>query len=187
MGRSNSITFLFLKNTAGRMGLKFSTSQQKKQEQIIVGKALSRKTAAPLNDDRNPFARQLRSDLTSRSAQQASLMNAPTSMDTQLWYYVTAAGATKGPLSLTQLTAEHNKYGSTINNSTCIWNGTTVKQWTPLCKVPDVMNLLNVGADNKHVGSDEDRIDDAADEYWYPETYPETYDQDFTDHAVSHF
>ena len=55
-------------------------------------------------------------------------------------YYVDEKGATKGPVSEKQLKElyENNQ----IKDSTFIWNGTTIAQWTPLNKVPKLFNQL---------------------------------------------
>jgi len=55
------------------------------------------------------------------------------------WYYVDPAGATNGPHTIAQLKP---KYGSDLKDTTYIWNGTTVAQWTALNKVPDVWKQI---------------------------------------------
>ena len=55
------------------------------------------------------------------------------------WYYVDPAGATKGPHTVAQLKP---LYGSVLKDTTYIWNGTTVSQWTALNKVPDIWKQI---------------------------------------------
>jgi len=55
------------------------------------------------------------------------------------WYYVDPAGATKGPHTIAQLKP---LYGSVLKDTTYIWNGTTVAQWTALNKVPDIWKQI---------------------------------------------
>eukprot|EP01083_Nonionella_stella_P264388 896985_1 len=60
------------------------------------------------------------------------------------WYYVDPSGETKGPVSKEQI---KSAYGSTVNDNTYIWNGTSVEQWpdsqwSPVTKVPEIWNML---------------------------------------------
>eukprot|EP01084_Bolivina_argentea_P012831 24030_1 len=55
------------------------------------------------------------------------------------WYYVDPSGETKGPVSKEQI---KSAYGSTIKDTTYIWNGTSVEKWSPVTKVPEIWNML---------------------------------------------
>eukprot|EP01084_Bolivina_argentea_P277260 473297_1 len=49
------------------------------------------------------------------------------------WYYIGPTGATKGPVSTYKL---KQLYGNEIKDTTFIWNGTTIANWTQLSKIP---------------------------------------------------
>jgi len=56
------------------------------------------------------------------------------------WYFVDGQGQTQGPLSLDQM---KGKYASKdVKDETYIWNGTDVKDWTPLSNVPQVLKQM---------------------------------------------
>jgi len=55
------------------------------------------------------------------------------------WYYVDTAGNTKGPHTIAQLKP---LYKSELKDTSYIWNGTTVSQWTALNKVPDIWKQI---------------------------------------------
>merc|ERR1711972_849843 len=56
--------------------------------------------------------------------------------ESENWYYVDAAGATKGPHTIAQM---KSMYGNAIKDTTFIWNGTSVLEWTRLNKLPAVL------------------------------------------------
>ena len=56
------------------------------------------------------------------------------------WYYVSASGNSKGPVTLTELRQLYQN--KAINQNTFVWNGTTVTQWTRLSDLPDILKQL---------------------------------------------
>eukprot|EP01084_Bolivina_argentea_P318334 552040_1 len=51
------------------------------------------------------------------------------------WYFVNATGNSQGPFSIDML---KSKYGTELKDTSYVWNGTTVQQWTPLNKVSGI-------------------------------------------------
>ncbi len=55
------------------------------------------------------------------------------------WYYVDTIGVTRGPVTISTLTS---KYGTELKDTTYVWNGTTVTEWTPLNKAGIGLGIL---------------------------------------------
>ena len=68
------------------------------------------------------------------------LIQTPKQFVEHRWSYVNSAGNTTGPVTLTDLRQLYKN--GPINDSTYLWNGTTVTQWTPLSQLPDLLKQL---------------------------------------------
>ena len=56
------------------------------------------------------------------------------------WHYVNSAGSTSGPVGVPVLKQMYQNHR--INDSTYLWNGSTVNQWTPLSQIPSLLREL---------------------------------------------
>lgn len=144
------------------MGVNFSKKSTSQQHQTISDKLLSQETAAaraPIGNDRNPFARQVRSDLTHQSP--VSITNAsfcPTSVS-EKW-----APNDDGDSDYND---EGRHYASEYECTVCVRTFSTQQSLTQHCQT---------------TGHDEDWADDDAGEYWCPKTSD---GEDFTDSSGS--
>eukprot|EP01084_Bolivina_argentea_P137297 241802_1 len=80
------------------------------------------------------------------------------------WYFVDPNGGTKGPMSISQLVP---LYGTEITDTTYLWDGVNIHQWTELNKVPSLHKQLSNVNNESFINADgltPDDIEDILDE-----------------------
>ena len=57
------------------------------------------------------------------------------------WYFIDQQGVTKGPVTISEM---QSMYGSTIKDTTYVWNGESVPKWTPITGVPELTEVFEM-------------------------------------------